>query len=147
MRLCETKKSALSAKSARKTLNNLKAKFFKFEIKNQYIITTMEEWEPISLSELFDEIQKTEKDLDVELKNFWDLIKIDPVKWEEKDYGEMGGGFWVVAICGYKIIWFNDIEEGFNISDYKTFGEIENYCCNQDELVHVVYRLFQLLKG
>ena len=74
----------------------------------------MEEWEPISLNELFDEIQKTEKDLDGELKNFWDLIKIDPIKWEEKEYGEMGEGFWVVAICGNKVIWFNDIEEGFN---------------------------------
>lgn len=106
----------------------------------------MEEWEPISLSELFDEIQKTEKDLDGELKNFWDLIKIDPIKWEEKEYGEMGGGFWVVAICGNKVMWYNDIEEGFNISDYKTFGKIEYYSCNQDDLIWSLTKLFDLLK-
>lgn len=106
----------------------------------------MEEWEPISLSELFDEIQKTEKDLDGELKNFWDLIKIDPIKWKEKEYGEMGGGFWIVAICGNKVIWFNDIEEGFNISDYKTFGKIEYYSCNQDDLIWSLTKLFDLLK-
>ncbi|MDQ6469048.1 hypothetical protein RB619_00245 [Flavobacterium sp. LHD-80] len=106
----------------------------------------MEEWEPISLNELFDEIQKTEKDLDGELKNFWDLIKIDPIKWEEKEYGEMGGGFWVVAICGNKVIWFNDIEEGFNISNYKIFGEIDGYWCNQDEIAWSVARLFELVK-
>ena len=106
----------------------------------------MKEWEPISLSELFDEIQKTEKDLDGELKNFWDLIKIDPIKWEEKEYGEMGGGFWVVAICGNKVIWFNDIEEGFNISNYKIFGEIDGYWCNQDDLIWSLTKLFDLLK-
>lgn len=106
----------------------------------------MKEWEPISLSELFDEIQKTEKDLDGELKNFWDLIKIDPIKWEEKGYGEMGGGFWVVAICGNKVMWYNDIEEGFNISDYKTFGKIEYYSCNQDDLIWSLTKLFDLLK-
>ncbi|WP_316633023.1 hypothetical protein [uncultured Flavobacterium sp.] len=107
----------------------------------------MEQWGPISLNELYDKIQKIEKDLDGELKNFWDLIKIDPIKWEEKEYGELGGGFWVVGIFGHQVIWYNDIEEGFNISDYKTFGKIEDYWCNQDELVHVVYRLFRLVKG
>ena len=106
----------------------------------------MEEWEPISLSELFNEIEKTEKDLDGELKNFWNLIKIDPIKWEEKEYGEMGGGFWVVAICGNKVMWYNDIEEGFNISDYKTFGKIEYYSCNQDDLIWSLTKLFDLLK-
>lgn len=106
----------------------------------------MEKWEPISLNELYDEILKTEKDLNEELKSFWDLIKIDPVKWKEEQYGDLGEGFWIVAICGNQVIWYNDIEEGFNISDYKIFGEIENYWCNQDELVHVVYRLYQLMK-
>jgi len=107
----------------------------------------MEQWEPISFNDLHDGIQKTEKDLDKELKNFWDLIKIDPIKWEEKEYGEMGGGFWVVAIFGHQVIWYNDIEEGFNISDYKTFGKIEDYWCDQDELVHVIYRLVEFVKG
>ncbi|WP_337968946.1 hypothetical protein [uncultured Flavobacterium sp.] len=107
----------------------------------------MVQWEPISFDDLQDGIQKTEKDLDEELKNFWDLIKIDPVKWEEKEYGEMGGGFWVVAIFGHQVIWYNDIEEGFNISNYKTFGKIEDYWCNQDELVHVIYQLVEFVKG
>jgi hypothetical protein len=107
----------------------------------------MEQWKPISLNELHNEIQKTEKDLDVELKNFWDLIKINPIKWEEKECGEMGGGFWVVAIFGHQVIWYNDIEEGFNISDYKTFGKIEDYWCNQYELVHVIYQLVEFIKG
>ncbi len=106
----------------------------------------MTEWRPISESELYDQIQKTETDLNGELLNFWQLIKIDPVKWTEKEYGDEGNGFWVVAICGTKVIWFNDVEEGFNISDYRTYGQIEGYYCNQDELNWAVIRLFELVK-
>jgi len=45
----------------------------------------MTEWKPITLSELYDQIQKTETDLKGELWNFWQLIKTDPRKWTEKD--------------------------------------------------------------
>lgn len=103
-------------------------------------------WQPISLEELYDQIYKTENNLGGEVSNFWELIKIDPEKWKENSYGQEGNGFWVVAICGKKVIWFNDIEEGFNISNYKTFGEIADYWCNQDDLDVAVSRLFQLIK-
>lgn len=106
----------------------------------------MKEWGPISLIELHDQIQKTETNLTGELWNFWQLIKIEPTKWAEKDYGDEGGGFWVVAICGTKIIWYNDIEDGFNISNYTVYGQIEQYYCNQDELSWSVTRLFDLIK-
>lgn len=91
----------------------------------------MTEWKPITLGELW---------------NFWQLIKTDPTKWVEKEHGNEVGEFWVVAICGTKVIWYNDIEEGFNISGYKTYGQIERYYCNQDELNSAVIRLFGLVK-
>ncbi|QJD97659.1 hypothetical protein HH214_18150 [Mucilaginibacter robiniae] len=106
----------------------------------------MTDWEPISLHELLDKIQKTEIDLKDELWNFWQLIKVYPTKWIEKEYGGKGGGFWIVAICGTKVIWYNDIEEGFNISEYKTFGEIKQYVSNQDKLSWPVIQLFNLVK-
>lgn len=106
----------------------------------------METWKPISLSELYDRIQRSEMDLSGELWNFWQLIKITPAKWAEKKYGGDSDGFWVLAICGTKIIWYNDIEDGFNISEYKTYGQIEGYYCNQDELSWSVTRLFDLVK-
>ena len=74
------------------------------------------------------------------------VIKINPEKWTEPDYGSEGGGFWVVGICGKKVIWFNDIEDGFNISDYNEYGKIEGYYCNQDELRWTVTHLFDLIK-
>ena len=106
----------------------------------------MDKWKPISEIELIEEIQKTETQLNGDLWNFWQLIKIDPEKWEEKSFGNEGEGFWVVAICGRKIIWFNDIEEGFNISGYKEYGKINGYFCNQEELDWTVKRLFDLVK-
>jgi len=101
-------------------------------------------WNPISLNELSEIISFTESDIEDHLKTFWELIRIEPEKWKEKDYGEEGGGFWVVAICGKKVVWYNDIEEGFNISIYHTYGEIQDYFCYQYELNHVVWQLYNI---
>jgi len=106
----------------------------------------MTEWSPISLIELYDEIQKTETDLNGDLWNFWKLIKVEPAKWKEPNFGDEGGGFWIVAICGTKVIWYNDIEDGFNISDYETYGIINGYYCNQEELSSSVTRLYDLIR-
>lgn len=61
----------------------------------------------------------------------WKLISIKPEKWQEKKYGEEGGGFWVVAIFGQRVMWYNDIEEGFNTSRYHQYGLIDEYWCDQ----------------
>jgi hypothetical protein len=100
-------------------------------------------WEPISLAELFDEISKRESAMRPEILNLWQLIKIHPIRWQETTHGEEGGGFWVVAIFGKKIIWYNDIEDGFNVSTYQQYGLIDQYCCNQDPLDLVINRLTQ----
>lgn len=56
--------------------------------------------------------------------------------------GEEGGGFWVVAILGKSVIYYNDIEEGYNLSPFIKYGEIENYYCNQIELHEMIKSLF-----
>jgi hypothetical protein len=103
-------------------------------------------WKPISLIDLKNLILKGELELNDKQLNFWDLIKIEPEKWVEEDYGTEGGGFWVVAIMGRQVIWYNDIEEGFNISEYKNHGEIDNYQCSQVELNWSVLALINRLK-
>ena len=106
----------------------------------------MSNWNPISLNDLFELIKTAEADLKGDLLHFWQLIKTRPSKWNEIGFGDEGGGFWVVAICGNRVIWYNDIEEGFNISNYKIFGEIDGYYCNQDKLNWAVIRFFDLVK-
>ena len=103
-------------------------------------------WTPIPIEEIYDLILETEKELNGDLLNFWELTKIYPEKWNEDTYGKEGGGFWVVGLIGRKVIYYNDIEEGFNISNYKTYGTIDNYFCNQDKLIWTVGRLFELVK-
>jgi hypothetical protein len=103
-------------------------------------------WTPITIEEVYDLILQTETELNGDLLNFWDLIKIYPEKWNEETYGKQGNGFWVVGLIGRKVIYYNDLEEGFNISDYKTYGTIDGYFCNQDKLASTVGRLFELIK-
>ena len=64
----------------------------------------------------------------------WNGIEVEPVKWQQRPYGDQGGGFWVVNVVGRTVIWYNDIEEGFNRSTYTAPGVIDEYWCNQDEL-------------
>ncbi len=64
----------------------------------------------------------------------WQALRIEPEKWQQHPYGDSGGGFWVVAIVGRTVIWYNDLEDGFNRSRYSTYGTIDDYWCNQDEL-------------
>jgi hypothetical protein len=77
---------------------------------------------------------------------FWEAIRIPPQKWKQTPHGEGGGGFWVIGILGGRVVWYNDIEEGFNHSAYAAFGEIGEYLCNQDRLEHSVQRLLDYVR-
>ena len=103
-------------------------------------------WTPISLTELEEWISRGESKLKGVALNLWNLIKIQPQKWQESEYGNEGGGFWVVAIFGNTVIYFNDIEEGFNLSSYTTYGQISEYCCEQSEIDWVILSLTKGLK-
>jgi hypothetical protein len=98
----------------------------------------MMDWEPISEAALWDKIISAEGRMTPQVHRLWEAIKVLPEKWAEQVYGAVGGGFWVVAIVGNRVIWFNDIEDGFNCSSYAAFGELADYFCNQDELENAV---------
>jgi hypothetical protein len=93
---------------------------------------------PISLDEIQSLIRASESLMAVTEQRLWDLARIRPAKWRQDPWGKKIGGFWVVGILGELAIWYNDIEEGFNISHYTTYGTIDEYCCNQDTLHDVI---------
>lgn len=95
-------------------------------------------WQAITEAEIQDLIIAAEAELDTRQKHVWDRIKITPQKWQQNPWGDEGGGFWAVALSGQSVVWYNDIEEGFNISTYSVPGYIEDYGCNQDGLALVV---------
>lgn len=94
----------------------------------------MEPWTPIELDELNSLIKEGSSKMSDIQKQIWELILIEPEKWSEEEFGKEGGGFWVVAIAGKKVIWYNDIEEGFNISSYSQYSQLDAYGAEQDEL-------------
>lgn len=76
----------------------------------------------------------------------WQAVRIDPEKWRQHPYGVAGAGFWVVALVGRTVIWYNDIEDGFNRSSYTAYGTIDDYWCNQDELELTVQYLMNAIQ-
>ena len=93
-------------------------------------------WEPISREALD---AKVASDLDAasdEERARFASVAIPPQKWSQSPWGDEGGGFWAVAVHGDRVLWYNDIEEGFNVSCFETRGRSpdDEYWCNQDSL-------------
>ena len=96
------------------------------------------DWAPISEASLRLMLNEAEERMSPHQARLWAAIRIPVQKWTEKSYGEAGNGFWVVAVLGATVVWYNDIEDGFSRSRYDTVGEIGEYWCNQDELEHTL---------
>jgi hypothetical protein len=106
----------------------------------------MLEWEPITETALRERVAQGEARMSSLQLRLWETIRIEPTKWQQQPYGDQGAGFWVVAIIGTTVIWYNDIEEGFNRSRYSTYGTIDDYWCNQDELELTVQYLMNAIE-
>jgi hypothetical protein len=104
------------------------------------------EWQPITRNELLRHVTNLEYLFVDDQKCFWHFIRIEPEKWTEETMGMVGGGFWVVAIFGHKVLYYNDIEEGFNISPYHKYGVIDDYLPGQNLLHEIVGSLFASIK-
>jgi hypothetical protein len=94
-------------------------------------------WMPLSREELESMIATALADYDEEVRAAWARIRIEPAKWRCSRWGDEGGGFWAVAIEGDRVLWFNDIEHGFNRSAFSERGVIDEYSCDQTELTEI----------
>ena len=106
----------------------------------------MANWQPISEQSLWDWINRGYDRMTEPQQKLWNAIKVTPHKWQLHPWGDMGNGFWVVAILGQTVVWFNDIEIGFNSSPYSEFGTISDYRCNQDQLQWQIESLLDEIK-
>lgn len=75
-------------------------------------------------------------DCSAEQQEFFRRTSVSPGKWDLPPWGDPGGGFWVVAVHLDRVLWYNDIEDGFNVSRFDVEGEIpaDEHWCNQDPL-------------
>ena len=103
-------------------------------------------WQPLSEVDLWDKLNQAWDRMTLEQRWVWDAIRVVPEKWALAPHGNQGGGFWVVGLIGQTVVWYNDIEEGFNRSRYERYGTISDYYCNQDELEIATQGLVHVLR-
>jgi len=102
-------------------------------------------WQPISEEAIWEKLNKARNRMSVRQTRLWDTIRIQPEKWGQEPWGQAGAGFWAVGLMGRMVIWFNDIEDGFNRSSYDRYGVINEYWCDQDELEHTIQKVLDAI--
>jgi hypothetical protein len=105
----------------------------------------MIEWKPIAKETLLGRIAQGEARMTAAQRQLWQAMRIEPEKWQQHPFGDPGEGFWVSAIIGRSVIWYNDREEGFNRSQYSVHGTFDDYWCNDDELELTVQYLMNAM--
>jgi len=106
----------------------------------------MTTWKPISESRIRSFIGEDALAFSNDEKEFFESIRIPLQKWDLDKWGDYGEGFWVVAKIEKTVLWYNDIEEGFNYSTYSVLGKIDEYWCDQDDLALAVRRLHNYIR-
>jgi hypothetical protein len=100
-------------------------------------------WKPISLEDLQALVSRELADCTAEARVFFSHVSFAPTKWRQSPWGDEGGGFWAIATNENRVLWYNDIEDGFNVSRFSERGNIPTgeYWCNQDPLKWAIPRL------
>src|SRR5262245_2617676 len=93
-------------------------------------------WTPLGRDELQSIVERDLSDRSDDEREYFVSVAIEPERWRQSPWGDEGGGFWAVAVDADRVLWFNDIEEGFNVSRFSERGLIpeHEYWCNQDRL-------------
>ena len=94
------------------------------------------DWEPISRESLDELIAEELAGATAQDQELFARTAIASAKWQLSPWGDLGGGFWVVAVMEDRVLWYNDIGDGFNVSRFVARGTIPSteYWCSQDEL-------------
>ncbi len=53
-------------------------------------------------------------------------------EYDEGPDEEVDDGFWAVAILGNQVLWYNHVEQGFNVSLFSSYGCIDKYESRKD---------------
>ena len=100
----------------------------------------MDTWQPISVEELEALIAAQLFDCSPEQRQLFDRCKISPHLTKIDRLGTTETVF-VVARAGDLVMYYEDVEEGFNISSLLTDGSIASPGCEQWELRHALGHL------
>ncbi len=107
----------------------------------------MNEWKPISLEDLSRHIELQEFLITKQEKAFWQFIRIKPEKWVDKSYTHEVVEFFVVGIFGHRVVYYNDIEEGFNVCEFEKYGKFNGGGANQNHFHEYISHRFTFISS
>jgi hypothetical protein len=97
-------------------------------------------------TEVDTEIAEAEGHMDARALRFWRKICVPPQRWSQVQYPKVAP-FWVVAVLGRQCLCFNELEKGWGWGEFREWGRIEEYHCQQDEIHHAVFQTLFAIDG
>ncbi len=93
----------------------------------------MDERQPATVDEVNEIVARDLKDCDTEQLATFEKYRVDLFSAPIVRYGQKENVI-VVARNGDQVIYYEDVEDGFNVSPMRSDGQILEHWCNQDEL-------------
>jgi len=93
----------------------------------------MDDWHPATIPEVNEIVAKDLKACDSEQLAVFDKYRVEPFSAPIVRYGQTESVV-VVARKGDQVIYWEDVEDGFNVSPISPDGQVLEHWCNQDEL-------------
>jgi hypothetical protein len=95
------------------------------------------DWRPATIGEVAAIVQEHLRRCDGEQRSMFERYSVEPYFAPIVRYGQSDQVV-VVARRGNEVMYWEDVEEGFNVSEVRADGQIAHHWCNQDELRHVL---------
>jgi hypothetical protein len=93
----------------------------------------MNDWQPATIEEVSQIVARDLKDCDAGQLAVFDKYRVEPFSAPIVRYGQTESVV-VVARNGDQVIYYEDVEDGFNVSPISPDGRVLEHWCNQDEL-------------
>ena len=95
---------------------------------------------------LWDLINAGRERMTVAQRRLWDVICIDPEQWTHRSPLRDDQRIWVIALIGRSVISYNDIEGGFDRSNFIRYGEVAELGWGQADLEVTVQEILNELE-
>lgn len=95
---------------------------------------------------LWDLINERRERMSFAQRRLWDTISIDPEQWIHRTSAGADLHIWVVALIGRTVISYNDLEHGFDRSNFARYGEITQLGWGQSDLEIAVQEVLNELE-
>jgi hypothetical protein len=103
--------------------------------------------QPFTEVQIWGETNSAEQRMTPEQARMWERAKIVPEKWSAPTYGAAQQGSWAVAVMGQAAVWYDDIEDGFVVTECARFGTISGRATGETSLEGAIQELINRLSS